>query len=99
MLYLMVVALSAKASSDVLARSVYDRGWGPWLFVVALVIALAWVPVLIRFFRSWQARKNPISLAICILVTLAVYLPAYATLAVPPSLALVTFLNIHRYFF
>jgi hypothetical protein len=43
----------------------------------ALGVALAWVPILIKFFRSWRARSNPISLAICLLIGLAGYVPVY----------------------
>lgn len=62
----------------------------PWTLAAALVVALAWIPVLLRFFRSWRERANPISLAICVLVAEAIYLPVYAAIVLPPSWPLVT---------
>lgn len=53
--------------------------------LAALVVALAWIPVLLRFFRSWRARGNPISLAICVLVFYALYAPVYLTGSLPSS--------------
>lgn len=49
----------------------------PAVPIAALVVALAWLPVLLRFVRSWRARGNPISLAICVLVLMALYVPPY----------------------
>jgi len=62
--------------------------------IVALVIALAWLPVLIKFFRSWRERTNPVSLAICVLVGSSIYLPVYAALLLPASWPLATFLAV-----
>jgi len=61
-----------------------------WALTTTLAIALAWLPMVIKFFRSWRARGNPISLAICILIGLAVYLPVYAVIVLPPSWPLAT---------
>ena len=55
----------------------------PWALVISLAVALAWVPVLLKFFRSWRERANPISLAICILISTAIYLPVYTAVALP----------------
>lgn len=52
---------------------------------MALVVALAWLPVLLRFVRSWRARGNPISLAICVLVLMALYVPPYLANTLPQS--------------
>ena len=41
------------------------------------LIALAWLPVLLKFLRSWRERRNPISLAICLIVVLAAYVPVW----------------------
>jgi peptidoglycan biosynthesis protein MviN/MurJ (putative lipid II flippase) len=41
---------------------------------LAALVGLAWVPVLIKFFRAWRERKNPISLAICGVIALCIYL-------------------------
>jgi hypothetical protein len=32
--------------------------------VLSCVLALAWLPLAIRFYRGWKSRKNPVSLAI-----------------------------------
>lgn len=53
--------------------------------IAALVVAFAWLPVLLRFYRSWRARGNPISLAICVLVLAALYGPVYLTATLPVS--------------
>ena len=53
--------------------------------IAALVVALAWLPVLLRFYRSWRTRGNPISLAICVLVLAALYGPVYLTATLPVS--------------
>lgn len=44
----------------------------------SVLVALAWLPVLLRFFRSWRIRNNPISFAICMLVLFALYMPVFA---------------------
>jgi cytochrome c biogenesis factor len=49
---------------------------------VAVATALVWLPILLRFFRSWRERNNPISLAIFVLVLLAVYTPIYAAITI-----------------
>lgn len=54
------------------------------MLVFALVVALGWLPVLIRFFRSWRERANPISLAICVLISVALYLPVYGAATLEP---------------
>jgi hypothetical protein len=48
--------------------------------VVALYYAFAggavalWVPILLRFYKNWLKRHNPISLAICAAVILLIWL-------------------------
>jgi hypothetical protein len=42
--------------------------------ILAAVQALAWVPILVKFLTAWKTRSNPVSLAICALVCLAIYL-------------------------
>jgi hypothetical protein len=56
----------------------------------ALTLALAWLPVFVRFFRSWRARGNPISIAICVLILVTLYIPVYLAGYTPPSWALAT---------
>ena len=43
-------------------------------FVLAGIVVCAWAPILIRFYRNWQHRHNPISLAICSAVALLMWL-------------------------
>jgi len=43
------------------------------LMCLAVVLAIAWLPILIKFFRNWRNRANPISLAICFVVAFAMY--------------------------
>jgi peptidoglycan biosynthesis protein MviN/MurJ (putative lipid II flippase) len=43
------------------------------MFILAVITALAWVPIFLRFFRAWRERKNPISLSICMLIAFPVY--------------------------
>jgi hypothetical protein len=62
--------------------------------IATLVVALAWIPVLLRFFRSWRARGNPISLAICVMITRAIYVPVYLTTTLPLSWPIATMVAI-----
>lgn len=55
------------------------------LTAVAVVVAIAWLPILLRFFRSWRQRNNPISFAICMLVFFALYVPTYVAATFPTS--------------
>jgi hypothetical protein len=41
--------------------------------VVPAVLALAWIPLLVRFLRGWRNRRNPVSLAICATISALVY--------------------------
>jgi len=43
------------------------------LVVVSAVLAAAWVPVGVHFWRSWKHRGSPLSLAICGLVGFPVF--------------------------
>lgn len=40
---------------------------------VSIVLAAAWVPVAIFFWRSWKRRRTPLSLAICGVVSYPIY--------------------------
>lgn len=40
---------------------------------LALLTALAWLPILNHFARSWRERRNPVSASICVLVAYAIY--------------------------
>lgn len=44
------------------------------LSLVGLTLIAAWVPILLRFFRAWKQRHNPVSLAICGVVLLIIYM-------------------------
>ena len=39
----------------------------------AAVLAAAWLPIIHKFYVSWRARKNPVSLAICWLILVVAY--------------------------
>lgn len=47
--------------------------------LMAIALALAWIPALLKFFRAWRLRTNPISLAICLLIAFVGYLPVFVT--------------------
>jgi hypothetical protein len=53
--------------------------------LTALVVALGWLPILIRFLRAWRERSNPISFAICVLILMALYVPPYIASMLPSS--------------
>lgn len=44
-----------------------------WLYLIAAIVAVAWLPVFLRFYWNWRQRRNPISLAICGSVGFFVY--------------------------
>lgn len=52
------------------------------LIITACVLALAWLPLALRFNQGWKTRRNPVSLAICAAVLLSVYENVMYTLAV-----------------
>jgi 4-amino-4-deoxy-L-arabinose transferase-like glycosyltransferase len=41
--------------------------------LVAALSAIAWVPILIKFLRAWLTRRNPVSLAICLVIAFIIY--------------------------
>lgn len=41
--------------------------------IASLVLAIAWVPLFLRFLRGWRNRKNPVSLAICACISFLIY--------------------------
>lgn len=43
-------------------------------FVLSGVSVLLWVPILLRFYRNWVKRHNPISLAICATLLLLIWI-------------------------
>lgn len=53
-----------------------------WMAVMYAVLVAAWVPHIYSFYKSWQARKNPISLAICLTVTFVAFTNLYLFLAI-----------------
>lgn len=44
--------------------------------VVAGLSILCWIPILLRFYRSWVKRSNPISLGICATIILLIWMSA-----------------------
>lgn len=51
--------------------------------IVTAVLAVAWVPLFFRFLRGWRHRKNPVSLAICAMISYLIYtnvIAAFTTL-------------------
>lgn len=47
---------------------------GVALLALSALLALAWLPILLNFFRNWRGRSNPISLAIVFIVFFAIYI-------------------------
>ncbi len=43
------------------------------LVVLSCALALAWLPLAVRFNRGWKTRRNPVSLAISAAMCLFVY--------------------------
>jgi hypothetical protein len=41
--------------------------------ILSCALALAWLPIAIRFLRGWKSRKNPVSLAIFAALLLFAY--------------------------
>lgn len=57
----------------------------PALTAAAVVLAALWVPLAIKFNRAWQARRNPVSLAICATAMLFIYTNALFILTITGS--------------
>ncbi len=62
----------------------------PALLTGALVVAVAWLPILLKFYRAWTERKHPVSIAISLLITFVIYLPLYSVLSGQGMWALTT---------
>lgn len=43
------------------------------LIATSCLLAVAWIPLAVRFNRGWRSRKNPVSLAICAATLLFTY--------------------------
>lgn len=41
--------------------------------VISGLGVILWVPILLRFYRSWISRQNPISLAICSFILMLIW--------------------------
>lgn len=41
--------------------------------VLSLGLTVAWLPIFVRFRRAWKTRKNPVSLAICAMISFLMY--------------------------
>lgn len=80
-------------------------------FALAGASVLLWIPILLRFYRSWAGRHNPISLAICALILLLVWfavagawlitenISAYTMMVVSTSLSAAVALYAHFAFY
>lgn len=42
-------------------------------FVISGVGVLLWLPILLKFYKAWLGRHNPVSLAICAAILLLVW--------------------------
>lgn len=40
---------------------------------LAVITTLVWLPIVIKFYKSWMVRRNPISLAICCVFILSAW--------------------------
>lgn len=43
------------------------------IVVISAILAAAWVPVAVHFWKSWKQRGSPLSLAICALIAYPVF--------------------------
>lgn len=41
--------------------------------VIAVLLAMGWVPLAVRFRQGWHSRKNPVSLALCVAMLVGMY--------------------------
>lgn len=64
-------------------------------FAIAGGAVLLWTPILLRFYRNWVGRHNPISLAICAAIILLMWLAIAGAWAVTGSVRgeVVTFVS------
>jgi hypothetical protein len=44
---------------------------------LACGLVVSWVPLILDRYRLWRARGNPMTLATCLLILLAAYLPVW----------------------
>lgn len=51
------------------------------LIIASCVLAIAWIPLAVRFNRGWRTRRNPVSLAICAAALLFAYTNVLSALA------------------
>jgi len=45
-------------------------------YILSVISAALWIPILTKFYKSWYARQNPVSLAICSLILLILWMAA-----------------------
>lgn len=55
-------------------------------FIIAGVAVLLWLPILLKFYKAWLGRHNPVSLAICAVILLLVWSSIAGTWLVTESL-------------
>lgn len=46
---------------------------GELFTLIAAILSIAWIPILLKFYRAWTSRRNPVSLAICLVIAYVVY--------------------------
>ena len=56
-------------------------------FALAAGAVVLWAPILLKFYRNWVGRHNPISLAICAAIILLMWLAIAGGWAVTGSLS------------
>lgn len=46
---------------------------GELFTLIAAVLSIGWIPILLKFYRAWNSRRNPVSLAICLVIAYLIY--------------------------
>ena len=42
-------------------------------YILSATSSVLWIPILIKFYRNWNERNNPVSLAICVLIFFVIW--------------------------
>ena len=54
--------------------------------ILAIASVLLWLPILCRFYVSWNNRRNPISLAICAMILMLIWVAIAGTWVVSETI-------------